>query len=738
MKKTLTIITIFLAFLMTASAVPSPPDSGKHLRVHMGGDYRNLWDMHLTNEDQHNNFDGEQNGDILVKKTGLYHVDKTTIYNSKTGVPVGPSNSNSFDPLADGCRNECGDKTKTDNVLSESFVDSIPEDADRCDADGGTWDKNNDCSLAASSSNGGWKTWKPNGEIIKAYELQTNGGDGPYFYRCTSNLDGKVVDHNNERGTMNYKCDGSFKSWNEVTPCEDGVDNDGDRDIDNTNPNGGDNDPDCDSNSDLTESESINDCSTEIIREADGDLYAKYDDDGNPSNGCGEDYFLSGQDGDGGELGNGGPDVFVCTIGTVSGTTLYDHGYGQEESQAKEYCENVYSVSEKDYTFANPEGILIAQYWTPKEAIPTGSGSDALKFYNEEDQLKNYQFMDLAQAESRYGLSSEIDRLVDGDDGYDQSNSDGAPNPTAEALDEDNIDLPNWPNNNFQSIVDAGDSITVASAGADYNNNIVSPGDTYGQQNFFPGGFAGNCAGERKWRPVNGDWLCALQSGGSNIMKVTFYDVHPGSNNRMVGFQINNSEVTETWNDVYPYTSPEGGTNYQNVEVRAQCWLGSSNNRPTAGSGKLENLSTDYSPGNPIRVIGQVPDRSNADASTFSCIFGLRQNIDATKRNVASNVRLYRDGNVVWNQEVAGGAVNSNPSTPMYITQGTNDHPLSKINVNVENIGSINGQEIDLTWLEQNNGNTDTISAGTDPFQNFFKGDSTNPEPRHPVVAAQQ
>jgi len=96
---------------------------------------------------------------------------------------------------------------------------------------------------------------------------------------------------------------------------------------------------------------------------------------------------------------------------------------------------------------------------------------------------------------------------------------------------------------------------------------------------------------------------------------------------------------------------------------------------------------------------------------------------------------LCRDGDIVWNQEIGGGAVNDNPTAPMYITEGTNDHPNSKIRVQVESISSIGGSEIDQEWLESNSEETDQISAGTDPFQNFKIGDR-NTNPRHPLEEA--
>ena len=73
----------------------------------------------------------------------------------------------------------------------------------------------------------------------------------------------------------------------------------------------------------------------------------------------------------------------------------------------------------------------------------------------------------------------------------------------------------------------------------------------------------------------------------------------------------------------------------------------------------------------------------------------------------------------------------------MYITQGTNDHFNSKIEVEVESIDSIGGSEIDQEWLESNSEDTENIDAGTDPFHNFFIGSVTSGEdPRHPLEEA--
>jgi len=60
-----------------------------------------------------------------------------------------------------------------------------------------------------------------------------------------------------------------------------------------------------------------------------------------------------------------------------------------------------------------------------------------------------------------------------------------------------------------------------------------------------------------------------------------------------------------------------------------------------------------------------------------------------------------------------------------------------KVKIGIKNFGITDGSEIDGEWLQNNDGSTDTISAGTDPFQNFYRG-SRNTEPRHPVVKALQ
>jgi len=71
-----------------------------------------------------------------------------------------------------------------------------------------------------------------------------------------------------------------------------------------------------------------------------------------------------------------------------------------------------------------------------------------------------------------------------------------------------------------------------------------------------------------------------------------------------------------------------------------------------------------------------------------------------------------------------------------FLALSSSRHLRRKVKIGIKNFGITDGSEIDGEWLQNNDGSTDKISAGTDPFHNFKKT-TVRDTIRHPVRQAQ-
>jgi hypothetical protein len=105
------------------------------------------------------------------------------------------------------------------------------------------------------------------------------------------------------------------------------------------------------------------------------------------------------------------------------------------------------------------------------------------------------------------------------------------------------------------------------------------------------------------------------------FVEATFFDLQGVPNvstgdNIVAGFMIDQGQIGK-----YEATI---GKELKNID--AECWMGEDNNRPgTSGTGTFR-LS--YSGSGPAWVLGEIPFRSSADNSTYSCIWGFSEKPD--------------------------------------------------------------------------------------------------------------
>lgn len=551
------------------------------------------------------------------------------------------------------------------------------------------------------------------GQLARGYEPNIPGnselnGQGPYWYVCRDGADyprsagsgGKTISLQPEEGGQLLRCDAEGNGtgyrdetpndWEEVTECQDGLDNNDNDKVDTD-------DPACNNNP-STEIEGGQVCQPVVgVPESGGSKAAFYDVSG-------DSYSPQSSDCTYGEIDtdlhytNQPAELFECTS-SGGGTAVADNYSGPTPDAADSFCSNI----------ANTEEMMTimpaVQYFVPKTAMTPGSTRWAREdtSYQEGGFRPNDQFQTLHTAENKYNWAKPHD-------------------PTGWA--EHNMDNQSYEDytDNHEEFLNAWD---VANASGYYSEDITYPTrGTLDQDNVFKGGFYGDCPSYMNWTYSGGEWLCDVGSAGETTITINSYRM--GSDDlggKLAGFQVNWTEM-QKWQGGHPAAPPQGSEDgwIDNVKVKAMCWQGAQSERPQ-DLNKAVNLTAEVQGGQTTYVVGEMPDRGSvANPSQYTCVFGFSQQVHPERHTISAASDVFYQGN-------------EGPCTTCryiygYITEGTNDAKKGNIFIEDQRIRPADHTPPDQSmqdWL----GDKNTADTGKDLWEHFPRSENvgTNRNP---------
>ena len=156
-------------------------------------------------------------------------------------------------------------------------------------------------------------------------------------------------------------------------------------------------------------------------------------------------------------------------------------------------------------------------------------------------------------------------------------------------------------------------------------------------------GFAGKCKSNELWVERSGDAdRCQFENrvpGSDATLNVEFFslnfDVDDDQAGNYAGFKIPETyspggliSVPQKIRFEHAYRKPNlngSNTNYGPMRVEAQCYLGTGEN--VAPQDKMLNMTAEYNLNGPTYMIGQIPDRPDADVNrdAYTCAYGFVQ-----------------------------------------------------------------------------------------------------------------
>jgi hypothetical protein len=574
--------------------------------------------------------------------------------------------------------------TKTDNGVGDNLDSAFP-----LHGDNGNFKPEGDIVYADYPNYS--ITRSPSGSALEP----AHSGEGSFFFVCrdganmvnSTNLGGtttpQVVDigGSGEQDLLKCQDDGT---WDSVTECNDGLDNDGDNKIDDADPacetgdteDGGGN---CDvlgynSNDNIelnyTDSGScVSETLNSFIYDSDGTVKSPetFTCDGANAENKGGDAVPSGNQYD-----------EFCTTAKSD-----PHG---GEIQAVEFYPTKQSL-EAIYGKSNlEEGVNIEN-----EIPPTGFDNNARYFIGEDGWQSGLQT--LHQAEGMYGsgdLHSELTWSAKGmvnTGGYDGSG-------------------------------DYSDAWGISNGGSPF---------TGVEETQFHGGFHGKCGSGENWTKKQGIWRCS--GAGAQGIQVNFYNLDPENTDNYVGFELNASQASN-WGELYgvPAVPSSGGA--ENLEIKARCWQGEPAQRPTNQEDLIslskQVTSDDPGSGNTNIIAGQLPPTRDwsgvggpaGGTDTYSCNFGFQQEVFFPSLIPSNDDIFDESGSLVTNP------LSCDTSGRCFIIAGS-DQNVVQVTVNQEDV--ISSQDIQ-DKLE--NAATSTDNAAYDSVFSAFptaQGDIRNP-----------
>ena len=145
----------------------------------------------------------------------------------------------------------------------------------------------------------------------------------------------------------------------------------------------------------------------------------------------------------------------------------------------------------------------------------------------------------------------------------------------------------------------------------------------------------------------------------------------------------------EKWQAGHPAAPPQGNSDgVESVEVRAQCWHGGPQERPTDLSNAV-NMSESVEKDATTYLVHELPDRSGLNRpQSYTCIFGFRQFVDKNKVTLTSDTDLFYQGEE--------GTLQIDGRDVGYITEGTNDGGKGQVFISDDRIRPSEDMQ---TWL---------------------------------------
>lgn len=437
-----------------------------------------------------------------------------------------------------------------------------------------------------------------------------------------------------------YQCDLDQGDWNEVSECEDGLDNDGDGSADHHSvglASGVEADPSCSSPSDPESGPLPDDCA-EVYQNSEGEIVYRYS-GGSPT--CDQEEKLSNFQND---ITGHNIDTFYCNL--TSGTVVTEEFDNQDGdlTRANQFCssqtlhsgQNIATEEVKAVEFL-PKKELFTSMDGIRDGIPVSeikpSGWQGQLYFGSDGWRTGMQT--LHQAEEFYsGSNNAHDSSV-------------------------------WANKGMKNLqgYQTGAQSAFKDAWTTSNAGKSSTGDTGVSSPGFLGGFHGKCKGENSWSKGE-EWGCI----GDGIILEIF-------GNSPANYQGNNTALRLTeqqaskW-EVYTGLSPTPSTsNKGNLEIRASCWHGNPEQRPSDSS-KILYMSKKIQGGDTL-LAGHVPDNSLSnngvvdDERTVSCNYGFQQAIETL---IDFPKLYYEGGNLEEGQNPSG------VNYPVHVAEGSNEN----------------------------------------------------------------
>jgi hypothetical protein len=660
------------------------PNKGKYMRI--GADVKNAAyrDLILTNDNSDNP------AKIYVEEIDRFSGNEFGAFTPKVGNYILPTSD---------CEdsNLCSDGS-IDNRLANLVEGSIE------DGDGGTSNSigNDNCGDdPCKIMNVGWKNsitsrgnrgkkarnlesatpfmikkdFRPDGELVygqvpKFFDENDRESDTDVnkFYICregSTMYNGfgdeipQVVDLSPGRSQSLWQCDQTSGNWGKISECNDGLDNDGDGYIDHPNVNlasGVEPDPSCTSES-ASEGDSVpppEDCENIVyLNDQDEVVYQFLDSNSDSCNQKTLSSFLN-------ELSPHPIDTFKCK--TSSGTVVPEDFDNKDEDLARA---NQFCASKTLHNDQNSDHVKAVEFKPKKEyflaKFEEVSGSDDGLTVTEATPTgwKGQFFL------GSNGWRTGMQTLHQAEEFYSGS--------------QDPHEASTWASLGMKNTIayDTSPS-SYKDAWESSNAGTVSTGDTAVASELFPGGFHGKCTGENTWDKGN-EWGCI-----GDGMLLEFFEVNPYAyeeddedyeQKNYTAIRLTESEANK-W-EAYTGLSPTGEQNVLNLEIRARCWHGNPNQRPS-NSENILAMSKQVSGGNTV-LVGQLPIRDElfgngvtGDHRTYSCNYGFQQGITSLSKAPEEHEIFYNGGPRQPGQNPQGVRL------PFYIVEGSNENGIIK------------------------------------------------------------
>ena len=483
------------------------------------------------------------------------------------------------------------------------------------------------------------------------------------------------------------QCDQTENTWKQVQECNDGLDNDGDGTIDYQSVDISSQKADSSCNSEFDNSEApedSDDCRIVIMNNADEIVY-RYP-GSNPDMCDGEEKLSSFQN----EIVGHPVDNFRCEETSEGEVVARDfRNFDNDLSRANDFCKSkdLHTLEDSSEEVKAVEFFPTRELFESFDNIDQGievrditlQGWEGQSFFGQNGWRTGMQTLHQAEQSYAYGRN------------------------THEASTWARLGMTNLDGYRYSEPSNYEDAW-----GSGSPSGVSDPK--------FPGGFHGICDSE--------DWTYNLTWGCGSGMTIEFFEISPVADDNeenYTGLRVTQDQVSK-WESFTGFSPTPADSSIGNLEVKARCWHGLPQQRPSDTSDILV-MSKEVVENSDTILAGSIPINEDlsgngiiGDERTFSCNYGFQQGFASSVWPSGLDTPYYL-GNIVG------------PGDPIwFLVAGSNDNGVVRVSTKTVSPPD------DLNWFSEasdtnNPSNFETVFRHFPTFENigFDESDLRNP-----------